>query len=261
MKLEIKFMLAVLVMLSWTGTLSAANLKYGETTIFDPHAGMIWQSAAREEATWLEAVHYCNQLELAGMSAWRLPTKEELTEFRARLLNDLAGGGFSGAPEKAGVFWSLSRDEQDQDLAWAVSFDAPVEFRTKLDQDAIQVRCLIETVEAVYLPFLSQWAQAWSAQDFAAYSACYGRDFRPEDGLSRARWLAERQQRLSAPEFIQVSLSDVKIVSEDDDQANVMFLQSYRSDHYQDQVIKVLTLKIENERLVISGEKVLSSIR
>ena len=66
-------------------------------------------------------------------------------------------------------------------------------------------RCLIETAEAVYLPLLNKWKDAWSAQDVDAYLACYGQEFLPENGLSREAWAHQRQARLTGPKTIQVS--------------------------------------------------------
>jgi len=113
----------------------------------------------------------------------------------------------------------------------------------------------------VYLPLLNKWKDAWSAQDVDAYLACYGQEFAPEKGLSREEWAAQRQQRLTRPKSIEISVADIKIVSEDGSRAEIMFRQGYRSSTYSDQVMKVLTLGLERGELVIVGERTISKIK
>lgn len=88
---------------------------------------------------------------------------------------------------------------------------------------------------------VQRWANAWSAQDMAAYLAVYADDFVPAEADSRAAWVAERRERVSAPARIEVSLGDTRIERRGD-QALVRFEQRYRSDTYQDVEAKSLLL-------------------
>ncbi len=91
-----------------------------------------------------------------------------------------------------------------------------------------------------------QWAEAWSSQTVDDYLSYYATSFRPASGASRSDWAAQRQQRLTSPEFIEVELEDLEARIDGSDRARVRFLQSYRSNTFNDQVRKVLTLILED---------------
>ena len=55
--------------------ISAAN---GDTIAEDSSTGLVWQKTYAEITTWTEALAYCENLEYAGFSDWRLPNKNEL---------------------------------------------------------------------------------------------------------------------------------------------------------------------------------------
>ncbi|MFI3261825.1 MAG: DUF1566 domain-containing protein [Rikenellaceae bacterium] len=51
----------------------------GDGTISDLNTGLTWQKTPPTEGmTWYEAIEYCENLELAGYSDWRMPTLKEL---------------------------------------------------------------------------------------------------------------------------------------------------------------------------------------
>lgn len=89
---------------------------------------------------------------------------------------------------------------------------------------------------------IAHWAQAWSAQDPDLYLSFYADDFVPRGGLSRADWEQQRRQRLTAPEFIEVTISELTLDRVEGDRAVVRFAQSYRSDGFSDDVTKTLDL-------------------
>ena len=98
---------------------------------------------------------------------------------------------------------------------------------------------------------VTNWANAWSAQDVDAYLASYGKEFIPPKRMSRANWENERRERLKRPGYIRVKLSDVKINLHGKDYAEVRFIQSYRSDTYRDKVRKeILMRKVDNKWLI-----------
>lgn len=229
-------------------------------TFFDPNDGLVWQADVSAPMPWLNAVHYCNQLELAGMTGWRMPLKEELASFREWFAQQPQGRDNPDQPQEE-PFWSLSLSANGTQQAWVVNFPGGQIAQAELAAAGVRVRCLAETVEAVYLPLLKRWANAWSNQDIEAYLSCYGTDFVPDNNQSRSEWVKQRTDRLSAPDFIQVDLSDIKVLSEEDNRTEIMFLQSYRANRYQDQVVKVLSLGVENGELVIVGEKAVADVQ
>ncbi len=85
------------------------------------------------------------------------------------------------------------------------------------------------------------WAGAWSSQDPDAYLSFYSEGFQPAEGLSNQAWRAQRRDRLTGPEFIEVVLSDLEVIDADSDRPTTVFSQRYRSNTFQDQVTKSLT--------------------
>ncbi len=241
---------------------SAADLRVRKDgTVLDQQTGLIWQQSESGRMPWLEAVRYCNQLELGSSRGWRLPFKDELSS----LVNGIGAGQHldkSAFPEvEQEVYWSLSREEQQPDQVWGVSFADGKEYLFDRNNFNYQARCLIETAEAVYLPLLNKWKSAWSAQDVDAYLASYGQEFVPENGMERQKWAQQREVRLQRPKSILITISDIKVISEQGSRAEVMFRQGYRSDSYSDEVMKVLTLGLERGELVIVGERTISKIK
>jgi hypothetical protein len=95
------------------------------------------------------------------------------------------------------------------------------------------------------------WAQAWAAQDLKRYLAAYAPEFRPSDGRSRKAWEMLRRERITQSGDIQLSLSDVEVLRRTEDRAEVAFRQDYRSDRYQDSVLK---------RWLIAEEQVVATL-
>jgi uncharacterized protein (TIGR02266 family) len=101
------------------------------------------------------------------------------------------------------------------------------------------------------------WASAWSDRDVDRYLSFYSSSFQPQGPVNLQQWKAQRWERLSAPAFIKISVSGLEIDRTDRNHVRAVFLQSYRSDRFNDSVQKTLDLvweasswKIERE---ISG--------
>jgi hypothetical protein len=62
---------------------------------------------------------------------------------------------------------------------------------------------------------ITRWAQAWAARDVDAYLAAYASDFAAQ-GMTRAKWEAQRRSRITAPKSIEVKISDLKIEQQGD---------------------------------------------
>ncbi len=96
--------------------LTAVN---GDITVTDSTTGLIWQKTYVSK-TWPEALAYCENLDYAGYTDWRLPDKNEL----ASLLNHnklvLPRSDFPDMPEHS-EFWSSSSSSTS--YAFLVEFD------------------------------------------------------------------------------------------------------------------------------------------
>ncbi|UQB42726.1 tetratricopeptide repeat protein [Thiomicrospira microaerophila] len=92
------------------------------------------------------------------------------------------------------------------------------------------------------LEAVETWRQAWSSQNVRAYLQAYHPDFLPPQGQSIAAWRNARTRSVSNPRFIDVFVSDVQLFAIDEDNVRIQFTQRYRSDRFQDEVVKVLLM-------------------
>ncbi|MBT9595808.1 MAG: TolC family outer membrane protein [Vitreoscilla sp.] len=87
---------------------------------------------------------------------------------------------------------------------------------------------------------LRDWAAAWSAKDFTRYQAFYSPAFSPSQG-DKARWLADRQRRVTKPGEIRVEVLNVEAKAVSPTQVETRFEQAYQSANYSDRSAKTLT--------------------
>lgn len=85
------------------------------------------------------------------------------------------------------------------------------------------------TDDASPLKAVQGWAAAWSAKDAERYLSYYAQDFSVPGGASRATWESTREDRLSKPKFIRVSVDDATVKQTDATHATVTFKQIYKS--------------------------------
>ena len=83
----------------------ASITRSGDAMVFDSSTKLYWQKDSGKAETWKEALSYCENLEYAGFSDWRLPNKNELVTLidHSKLGSDVVSS-FPGM--KADVFWS-----------------------------------------------------------------------------------------------------------------------------------------------------------
>lgn len=101
---------------------TASNQK----TITDNNTGLVWQQAlSKKSFTWNDALAYCEELEYAGFSDWRLPEPQEILTIvdygRSGIrLNKLY---FTDIPEKSSgnAFWTSKTFKDDPESAWTFS--------------------------------------------------------------------------------------------------------------------------------------------
>ncbi len=101
---------------------------------------------------------------------------------------------------------------------------------------------------------LAEWSKAWSGKDVDGYLAIYGAEFRPEGGISRATWEAQRRDRISRPARIRVGVINPKVSALGDGRVRVTFRQEYESDSFSDTVVKVVEMQPEGGIWKISRE-------
>lgn len=102
---------------------------------------------------------------------------------------------------------------------------------------------------------VQSWADAWSGQRVDAYLSFYDQRFVPPGGASRSEWESLRRRRLTAPEYIKLSLALLEVERPAANRAVVHFVQSYDSDRFRDTVTKVLDLVSTDAGWRIVGER------
>jgi outer membrane protein assembly factor BamE (lipoprotein component of BamABCDE complex) len=112
-------------------------------------------------------------------------------------------------------------------------------------------------------PSIDAWAEAWRNKNINEYLSAYAADFKPEAGVSKKTWLAQRKQRMSGKRGdISLSLEDVS-VTQNGTEATVQFFQKYASKVYSDEVTKQLDLRFDatKQRWLITREFVVANGR
>jgi len=98
------------------------------------------------------------------------------------------------------------------------------------------------------------WARAWSNKDSISYLAYYHPKFKPSRGLSRSSWEKQRKQRIAKPRFIEIEVLDSEITTISENEAKIEFLQTYRSNTYNDESRKYLQMKRDGDSWKIVRE-------
>jgi outer membrane protein assembly factor BamE len=101
---------------------------------------------------------------------------------------------------------------------------------------------------------VKRWSEAWAARDVEQYLSSYAASFKPA-GMSRAKWEAQRRERIGKANSIEVNLSELKIELRDGTHAVASFKQDYRSDSYQDSTRKTLKLEKTGDAWLIVAEQ------
>jgi tetratricopeptide (TPR) repeat protein len=104
---------------------------------------------------------------------------------------------------------------------------------------------------------VGRWAKAWSSRKVARYFSYYHNEFVPPKGMSRKVWENYRGKRLTKPKVIDVQVVGLSIKHGKDNRATALFEQHYRSDRYEDIVVKQLSLKKTKGRWLIIKETTL----
>lgn len=100
---------------------------------------------------------------------------------------------------------------------------------------------------------LLSWANAWSNRDADKYIKAYRKGYAPI-GKTTKDWAAGRRWNFKTKKYIKVTLSNIKITS-NDKKFRAKFKQSYESNTYKDVVKKELVFTKEAGRWKISAER------
>lgn len=109
---------------------------------------------------------------------------------------------------------------------------------------------------APVLDAIEAWRQAWSERNVAAYLDAYGKAFVPGGRFaSRAEWEQYKQRVIEGKSFIRVKLDHIRVNLVDAQTAKVRFDQHFRSNNYDSDDRKELTLRQSGDGWKITDEK------
>jgi len=101
---------------------------------------------------------------------------------------------------------------------------------------------------------LAAWLDDWRKQNVDAYLSHYAPDYAPA-GKKREVWEKERRERLATPSSIAVDAQEVELRATESARPKIAFVQSYKSDRYEEKSRKVLTFVKRNGRWLIAREE------
>lgn len=105
---------------------------------------------------------------------------------------------------------------------------------------------LSDSLRQEVLAVVGRWADSWSKQDIGQYFSLYSENYQPELGRSQEEWRNLRRQRLTTPQYIELNIDNISFRQINENRIQVKLQQRYRSDFYQDQILKSINLIKEN---------------
>ena len=115
----------------------------GGEVVTDNVTGLMWQRTLDPSPyIWSAAKTYCENLELASYSDWRLPTRIELVSLIAvdRQNPSIDTTAFPSTPNA--MFWTASPMVGDPTVAWSVYFGYGGTGQSLVDLAGVRVRCV-----------------------------------------------------------------------------------------------------------------------
>ena len=120
-----------------------------------------------------------------------------------------------------------------------------------LDTQKEQALTSAEQIKAL----VNSWAQAWTFKQVDDYLALYSKEFVSQGGAPFEPWAELRRERILAPDWIHVSVENIK-VAVNTDSVVAEFVQVYASSDFSSDSLKTLIFKMEQGRWKIIRETV-----
>ena len=113
-----------------------------EKVVLDNNTGLMWQQTIPTSTYWGKAVSYCENLEYASYTDWRLPTPKELLTIVDNSKYDPAIDTTYFPNTPSSYFWSSSPDADDTPYAWSVGFNNGDGYNHAKSYNYLYVRCV-----------------------------------------------------------------------------------------------------------------------
>ena len=93
----------------------------GDVIVTDSISDLMWQKTYETDKTWAQALSYCENLNYAGYSDWRLPNKNEMASLFNYNLGEKPYSDFPDMPSS--FFWTSSTSLYNTKFAWIANFN------------------------------------------------------------------------------------------------------------------------------------------
>ncbi len=115
-------------------------LSNGGGALRDTETNFLWQQADDNvERTWEQAMDYCGNLTLGGLTGWTLPDIDALCEIVDTDFAPTIDPAFVGT--KAGNYWS-STPSSTENIAWSVNFGNGLKSNAMFKNRPFYCRCV-----------------------------------------------------------------------------------------------------------------------
>ena len=102
--------------------------------------------------------------------------------------------------------------------------------------------------------FIKKWSIFWQEKNYDSYFDCYEKNYHPRKFKSNSAWKSDRKNKIQNKSNIEIKISNIKVISYDNENILVQFTQSYNSDSFSDVVNKHTTIKVIEDIYKITGE-------
>lgn len=113
---------------------------FGDAVVTDSTTGLMWQKSYRTYGNWKAALEYCEVLNYAGYSDWRLPNRDELASLLDYDTPDAPYSYFPGMPKNN--FWSSTSNVSKEYYGWSVDYYTGGIFDDYSKPGSMRVRCV-----------------------------------------------------------------------------------------------------------------------
>lgn len=114
----------------------------GETEVEDTLTGLVWTQAYTDGLSWDLALEYCEQLDHAGNTDWRLPSYLEAVSI-IKFTSSVPSIDTVGFPGEYNVFfWIGDLSATNSSFAWWVRYDLGAAYDSYPRTDLIRARCV-----------------------------------------------------------------------------------------------------------------------
>ncbi len=174
--------------------------------------------------------------------ALKLDTSNSRAQNKLALITDLFGGKKAASKTGTKPITPAPAVVAPPTIALPASTTKPMATPANADS------AVVEAVES--------WAVAWSSQNVQNYLSHYAKSFKTPKGESRKDWEEMRKERITRPASISVKIAQPKVNFINDEEAKVVFKQTYATSGAGETIYKTLTMVKEGGAWLIKQEKV-----